>query len=106
MSGFEELSEVMDLVEEQQRRLRRLIGSQADAKAVRALLEEYQLRAWQRGSRTDVRPLTPGISPGGRPSQAVTPIESPRVAIDINVADQPVDIDAARRRRRRDRGEP
>lgn len=106
MSGYE-LDEVLDLVNEEQKQLRRLVGVVADSKAVRALLEQYVLRAWQRGAKAEVRPLPAGVGSSRPPSQAVTPIESPRPAIEVNVTTRPVDLEAARReRRRRERGEP
>lgn len=106
MTGFEGLTEVIDLVDEEHDRLRRLLGSRVDAKGVRALLEEYILRAWQRGAHAEVRPLPRGVYPDTSPSKAITPIESPRVAIEVNVADHPLDLETMRRRRGRDRGEP
>jgi len=105
-----ELNEVLDLVDEQERKLVRLIGTVAYAKGVRALLEQGALRAWKRGDEARRRkamgtnkPLPKGVRDRSNDtSQRATPIFSPRVAREVDaLGPLPVKLDEERRRRGR-----
>lgn len=91
MSNGEELNEVLDVVDEEERSLARLLGTPAYRPGVRALLERLALRAWRRGDETKKKRAAASKAPPPLPkgvrdrsldaSQKATPINSPRGAV-------------------------
>ncbi len=81
-----ELNAVLDLCDEAEQKLARLLGSVAYQKGVRAAVEELALRAWQRGAKKSPPALPKGVHDKQLDaSQRATPVINPRPAIDVVV---------------------